>query len=118
MTKVVALFVTTTLFHCLHLISPTSGALVFNVGLPRTGTTSVHKAIPLLNFSSNHVAFNHSRNDIEYAMRHTLSEFRETGGGLLKDLFDSFDVFSDTPCYGIIPEIQKYYPDAKVRVWS
>jgi hypothetical protein len=36
-------------------------ALIFNVGLPRTGTSSFHYAMASLNLSSQHVAFNVSR---------------------------------------------------------
>ena len=36
-------------------------AVVFNVGLPRTGTTSFHYAMASMNHSSQHVAFNVSR---------------------------------------------------------
>lgn len=95
-----------------------NAVVIFNVGLPRTGTTSVHKALPLLNFSSNHVAFNKNRFDLESKMSHLLKEFRNSGGGPLNDFFNVADGFSDTPCYGIIPQIKKYYPNvAVVATW-
>ena len=30
------------------------------------------------------------------------------------DIFHSADVFSDSPCYGLIPEVKKYFPHAAV----
>ena len=98
--------------------SATNAAVLFNVGLPRTGTTSVHRAIPLLNFTSNHVAFNTSRFDLEKRMGNLMREFRESGQGPLRTLFDQFDAFSDTPAYGLIGVMHKHMPWVKMVATS
>lgn len=50
-----------TLLVAFSLLPRALGAVVFNVGLPRTGTTSFHYAMASMNHSSQHVAFNVSR---------------------------------------------------------
>ncbi len=90
---------------------PAHGLVLVNVGLPRTGTSSVHEVVSLLNFSSVHVAFLRSRYDVEDKMGSLLKVFRATGGGNLRKLLDRTDVFSDTPCFGIIPALNAFMPD-------
>jgi len=91
------------------------GAVIFNVGLPRTGTTSFHYAVASMNLSSQHVAFNRSRYDLEQDnLKANLQKFRSSGQGPFRWLFDAFDAFSDTPVYGLIPAIKKFYPDAAI----
>eukprot|EP00750_Incisomonas_marina_P026139 INCI5875.16.p1 GENE.INCI5875.16~~INCI5875.16.p1 ORF type:complete len:713 (-),score=89.44 INCI5875.16:334-2472(-) len=90
-------------------------AVVFNVGLPRTGTTSFHYAMASMNHSSQHVAFNVSRYDLEKLnLKQNLQRFRNSCQGPFRYLFDSFDAFSDTPVYGLIPALRKCYPDAAI----
>ena len=44
--------------------------------------------------------------------------FVATGGGPLSDLFVSMDVHSDTPVFGMISELKKWYSDAGfVATW-
>jgi hypothetical protein len=109
------MFVRSVLACCLLLaargaVQPAHGALLVNVGLPRTGTSSVHEMVSLFNFSSVHVAFLRSRYDVEDRMGSLLKVFRATGGGNLRKLFDRTDVVSDTPCFGIIPALKAFMP--------
>jgi len=96
---------------CCHVATP---AVVFNVGLPRTGTTSIHQAFALLNFSSSHVMFNRTRFDLELGLSKHLAQFRQSGTGVVQQHFDQFQAFTDTPCYGLIPSIKAHYPNAFV----
>ena len=98
--------------------TPAAGTVLFNVGLPRTGTTSIHTLVPLFNFSSMHIMFDRLRFDMELKLGTLLDEFRESGQGSVRDVFEKFDVVGDTPCFGLIPDIKRFFPDAAVVATS
>ena len=95
-----------------------AAARVFNVGLPRTGTTSFHHAMALLNFSTSHILFNETRYQLMDHMLDYLDEFRLTTDSTLGTLFQCCDGFSDTPVYALIEALRRHYPDAHlVSTW-
>lgn len=103
------------LLTLLLLYQYSQAAIIFNVGLPRTGTTSFHYAVASLNLSSQHVAFNRTRYDLERDnLKQNLAHFRSAGTGPFRWLFNAFDAFSDTPIYGLIPALKKWYPDVSI----
>lgn len=92
------------------LVSFCKGVVIVNVGLPRTGTTSFHMASVSLNLTSQHIAFDRTHGDIEKS-KSILYQFRNFGTGRLRETFEKWDAFSDTPCYAIIPALKEYFPD-------
>eukprot|EP00750_Incisomonas_marina_P028106 INCI643.4.p1 GENE.INCI643.4~~INCI643.4.p1 ORF type:complete len:258 (-),score=35.01 INCI643.4:450-1223(-) len=100
------------------LFSAAGAVVVVNVGLPRTGTTSFHHAVPLLNFSSTHMIFNTTRLDIRSQLVPLTHDFRTNGSGLFAELCTMYDAFSDTPCYGLIEALRKHRPDVALVATS
>ena len=94
------------------------GVLLFNVGLPRTGTISFHQAVAMLNFSSNHIAFNKSRHDLDHHMDKYVREFNKGLEGTLATFFKKYDSFSDTPTYAVIEGASARAPAVKtIATW-
>ena len=77
---------------------------LINVGLPRSGTTTIHVVFLMLNVSSRHIVPGMTKQNIE--------EFRHGFQGKMKSAFTDphFEVFGDRPCYGLIPQFRKYFP--------
>lgn len=107
-----------TLWCLLLVLNPAFGAVLFNVGLPRTGTTSIHTVMPMLNFSSVHVVFQKKRLDLISQLPRLMKQFRHDGNGTLRAFYDDFDAFSDTPGYGLIPAIKENYPHTGIVATS
>ena len=104
---------------CFFLVlNPALGAVLFNVGLPRTGTTSIHAVMPMLNFSSVHVVFQKKRVDVINQLPRLMKQFRHDGSGTLRSFYEQFDAFSDTPGYGLIPAIKASFPNTGIVATS
>ena len=138
-----------------------NGPVIVNVGLPRSGTTTIHMVFTLLNVSSLHIVSAMSKDNIK-EFRHgfsgamkkafTNSKYEVSGartcnkgagdssllwrcccccrstskmwvgwGGVVGVLVWAWarrsfvrcvvQVFGDRPCYGLIPELHRYFPD-------
>lgn len=95
-----------------------SAQVLLNIGLPKSGTTSFHSAVRLLNYTSIHRLRN-----LEYwsfgEERYHKSEleFERTGGGSIGDMLKRprANAYSDTPVFGWnIDAIRRFYPKVKI----
>ena len=67
---------------------------IFGIGLPRTGTTSLHQALQYLGYTSIHTPLKLFKNPDH-------------------ELCDNYDAFSDSPVPFIYPILDKRYPGSK-----
>lgn len=77
------------------------------MGLPRTGTQSFDDFMTRNGFNCAHIGY--GEND-----HVSLEQFVSTGKGKVFDFMKRFDVFGDSPYYGLIDAIRKYFPKTKL----
>lgn len=87
---------------------------IFGVGLPRTGTSSLTKALKMLKFDVYHSKgrfqiYRYVRNPHK---RH-LPRYSLASPHFLDDPEDPFQGFTDTPANLIYPDLDKFYPNSK-----
>jgi hypothetical protein len=75
---------------------------IFGIGLNRTGTTSLAKALSMLGYKAKH--WNDTIHMIDYIDGHWKIDYGQ---------FDKFDAFVDTPVTRIYKELDKHYLGSK-----
>ena len=86
----------------MHAATATSGAIkVFNLGLPRTGTTSWHMYMQSARLNSLHS--NHG--EINKLYPHELQKFRSGAPSAVDVLIEQFDSMGDLPWYDLAEEL-------------
>ena len=80
---------------------------IINLGLPRTGTTSLHAAAERLGLKSLHIW---AAGEHDPATRARL----ERSEGPERTFLRGFDVLGDTPFYALRPVLERVFPDARL----
>ena len=87
---------------------PGAGATVLiNVGLPRTSTQSFDRLFRKAGYRTSHIGY--GERDVG-----ALQEFKRSGRGKIRRYMAKYQVLSDSPYYGLIPSLRRFYPDVKL----
>lgn len=74
---------------------------IFGIGMPKTGTSSLHEALTILGFRSLHFA-------------HDLTTIAELEGGIYKlSILNHYDAIMDTPIPAIFAQLDSAWPGSK-----
>lgn len=84
---------------------------MINVGLPRSGTQSVHCAAGYLGVKSAHIATNEGYDTRDMRNADVL-HFKKTGQGPLKTFTLKYEMVGDAPYFSMIKELREYFPHA------
>lgn len=81
--------------------------LLINVGLPRTGTQSLDELLTKNGMKCAHIGY--GERDLP-----ALREFQTRGTGKVSEFMKRFDALGDSPYYGLIDTIKKYFPKSRL----
>jgi len=84
--------------------NPVDKQLIFGIGLPKTGTSSLTNALYELGYTCLH--------DARF-VKYTIAENRNAGRHMLYGLTDKYDAFCDSPIPWMFKDIDAEYPGSK-----